>query len=107
MKELKLFDFDQEKENFKQKIKEKEREKQNETKIYSQIYEYLQQQKAKVAQDKEEWIVKKGERDMKNKELDKKVENNLKSKADKIQNITDINKGLKKRLEEIKAEDSL
>jgi len=44
---------------------------------------------------------------VKNKELDKKVENNLKSKSEKIQNINEMNKNLKRRLEEIRTEDNI
>lgn len=88
-------------------IKEKEKEKENEAKIYSQISEYLQSQKHKIGQDKEEWMAQKAERDLVNKDLNKKLEGNIRSKTDKIKNLNDNIESYNKKLDGIKHEDNV
>jgi hypothetical protein len=88
-------------------IKEKEKEKENESKIYAQISEYLQTQKHKIGQDKEEWMSKKAERDLVNKDLNKKLEGNIRSKTDKIKHLNENIENYNKKLDDIKHEDNV
>lgn len=107
MKELKHFDFEQEKENMLNLIKEKEKEKENESKIFSQIADYLVQQKHKIGAEKDQWINRKNERDHVNNEANKKLEGNLYSKTEKIKTLVTQLSNYKKRLEEIKKTDDV
>lgn len=89
LKELKLFDFDQEKENLLKLIREKEVEKENEIKIFAQISKYLQTQRQKLSDEKGLWDAKKADRQLVNSEVSKKVEVNLKSKTDKLKHLNE------------------
>lgn len=55
LEELKMFDFNQEKEKFAKQIMEKEREKIMEDEIFNHVASYLRDTKDKVKKDKVEW----------------------------------------------------